>query len=306
VLISLDPERLQEAIETACQLEVSALKPGNVTVHRAGHGMTADDFLVSAAAICKPLTRKDASIGERIFAAVTATRSKVPFNTNLGIILLFAPIVHAAIVPDSERSLRARVKKRLATLDLMDAELAFRAIRLAAPGGLGTVSRHDVHRPAEVTLLHAMKEAKGRDFVARQYANGYRDVFDTGIRTARFALSRWHSPEWMAVAVYLAYLVRFPDSLITRKFGLAAAREVLATARLLESQLLAQESPESMIPALLEWDERLKDAGLNPGTSADLTAATLLALKVQEMLVNEFSGSRRQVAAQARGAFRSF
>lgn len=290
---SINSEDLAKAIRDACELEVTALKPGNVSSYRAGHGMTAADFLVSAEAIASPMTARDSSIGERIFNSVVATRGCVGCNTNLGIILLFAPIVHAALFPEPERSLKTRVNRHLATLDLMDAELAFKAICLASPGGLGNVSRHDVRRSAEVTLLHAMREAKARDLVARQYANGYRDVFEVGVRSARSALARWHSPEWMAVAVYLAYLARFPDSLIARKRGMAAAREVSATARIFAAKLSAEPRPVTLVPALLAWDEQLKNAGLNPGTSADLTAATLLALKAQEKLLGEFSGSGR-------------
>lgn len=287
----LDPESLKDAIKFACELEVAALKPGNVSSYRAGHGMTVDDFLASAEAIAGPLSERDSSIGERIFNSVAATRGGVACNTNLGIILLFAPIAHAALFPDREKRLKVRVQRHLAALDLMDAELAFRAICVASPGGLGNVARHDVRHPAEVTLLHAMKEAKARDLVARQYANGYRDIFDIGLRTARSALARWHSPEWMAVAVYLAYLARFPDSLVARKYGLAAAREVSAKAQIFAAKLLTEPRPENMVPALLEWDEDLKKTGLNPGTSADLTAATLFAMKVQEKLLGEFSGS---------------
>ncbi|MGH8728147.1 MAG: triphosphoribosyl-dephospho-CoA synthase, partial [Burkholderiales bacterium] len=207
-------------------------------------------------------------------------------------ILLFAPVAHAALIPDSERSLGTRLKHHLLTLDLMDADLAFQAICAARPGGLGDAARHDVRKPAEVTLLHAMKEARGRDLVARQYANGYRDIFDFGLRQARSALRQWHNPEWMAVAVYLAYLARFPDSLIARKFGLQAAHGVLAEAVAFEARLLRQTQPESMISELIEWDKRLKDAGLNPGTSADLTAATLFVLDVQERLTAKFSGAK--------------
>ncbi|MGH8772235.1 MAG: triphosphoribosyl-dephospho-CoA synthase [Burkholderiales bacterium] len=292
MLISLKPEALQDAIQRACHLEIAALKPGNVSHHREGHGMTAQDFLASAQAIAAPMTAPDLSIGERIFNSVQATRKAVSLNTNLGIILLFAPIVHAALAPEQERSLRTRLERQLLVLDLMDAELAFKAICAAAPGGLGEAVRHDVKRPADVTLLHAMKEAKSRDLIARQYANGYRDVFEVGLRRARSALTQWHNPEWVAVAVYLAFLARFPDSLIARKYGAPSAREVSVKAAEFEARLASETQPEKMVPALLEWDGELKNAGLNPGTSADLTAATLLILDVQERLAKRVSGKQ--------------
>ncbi|HET6756161.1 MAG TPA: triphosphoribosyl-dephospho-CoA synthase [Burkholderiales bacterium] len=292
MLISLKPEALQDAIKRACHLETAALKPGNVSRYREGHGMTVQDFLASAEAIAVPMTAPDSSIGERIFNSVQATRDMVSLNTNLGIILLFAPVIHAALSLEPERSLKTRLERHLLVLDLMDAELAFKAICTAAPGGLGEAPRHDVKRPAEVTLLHAMKEAKSRDLVARQYANGYRDVFEVGLRRARSALTQWHNPEWVAVAVYLAFLARFPDSLIARKYGAPAAREVSVRAGELEARLNRETQPENLVPALLEWDGELKNAGLNPGTSADLTAATLLILDVQERLAKRVPGKQ--------------
>lgn len=298
MLTSITPEALRDAVKSACQLEVSALKPGNVSSYSAGHGMSVQDFLASAQAIAAPMSEPDSSIGERILNSVRATRKHVPLNTNLGIILLFAPVAHAALTPEPERSLKLRLQRHLLVLDLMDAELAFQAIREARPGGLGEAARHDVRLPPEVNLLHAMKEAKGRDLIARQYANGYRDVFDIGLRRARFALAQWHNPEWMTVWVYLGFLARFPDSLIARKYGLSAAKQVSADAAQFEASLGSASQPESLIPRLLEWDEKLKNAGLNPGTSADLTAATLFVLTVQEQLAKKVSG-REPVCSKA-------
>ncbi len=96
----------------------------------------------------------------------------------------------------------------------------------------------------------------------------------------------------MAVAVYLAFLARFPDSLIGRKYGALAAREVSIKAAEFEARLASETQPEKMVPALLEWDGELKNAGLNPGTSADLTAAALLILDVQERLAIWVSGKQ--------------
>jgi len=41
------------------------------------------------------------------------------------------------------------------------------------------------------------------------------------------------------------------------------------------------------LPGLLEWDAELKCQGINPGTSADLTVATLFADKLRRMLPTE-------------------
>ena len=98
-------------------------------------------------------------------------------NTNLGIILLCAPLAAAA---ESGEDLHVALHNILAGLTIADAATAFQAILRASPAGLGTAQRHDVHRDADVTLLEAMQEAAGRDKIAFQYAFDFVDVFETG------------------------------------------------------------------------------------------------------------------------------
>ncbi len=87
---------IEAAFREACAAELAALKPGNVHRHAAGHGMTMDDFVRSADAAARPLCRTGATLGERILDAVAATRAAVGQNTNLGIVLLCAPLAMAA------------------------------------------------------------------------------------------------------------------------------------------------------------------------------------------------------------------
>ncbi|MFL6949091.1 MAG: triphosphoribosyl-dephospho-CoA synthase, partial [Xanthobacteraceae bacterium] len=180
--------RIAAAFATACRDEIDALKPGNVHVFADGHRMTAAQFVRSAEAAAGPLTLPGASIGRRILGAVEATFAAVGTNTNLGIILLCAPLAAAAEQQSSD--LRATLARLLAALDVEDARLAFRAIRLASPGGLGRVERHDVHAPATVSLRDAMAAAMDRDRIARQYVSGFEDVFDTGQEALMAARAR--------------------------------------------------------------------------------------------------------------------
>ena len=279
-------QRLAGAVRWACETEVRALKPGNVSVHSPGHGMTADDFLRSAAAAAGPLCAPGETVGGRILAAVRATRAAADCNTNLGIVLLAAPLVHAALLAGPGR-LRPALQEVLAALTVHDADQAYEAIRLARPGGLGSSPRHDVSEPPRVTLLVAMQEAAPWDSVAMQYATGYRDVFETGMPLARVCRERWRSDEWAAVAVYLDLLARIPDTLIARKLGLPAAQQVSREAAPLAQMLMLAQKPEHLSRQVLEFDSRLKQAGLNPGTTADLTVACLLALAVEEVLESE-------------------
>ncbi len=89
---ALAPATIAEAYLAACRAELAAIKPGNVHVHAAGHRMSVADFEASAALSAPPLTAPGARVGARIEAAVAATRAGVGQNTNLGIVLLCAPL----------------------------------------------------------------------------------------------------------------------------------------------------------------------------------------------------------------------
>ena len=271
---------LAAAIVSACESEIRAPKPGNVSVFAAGHGMSAEEFLLSAQAIALPLTAPGLGVGERIFAAIEATTKVVSCNTNLGIVLLCAPLMHAALQGPSDIPLQTRLQQVLLDLDVRDAELAYAAIRLANPGGLGASARHDVRSAPQVSLLDAMRAAQSRDSIARQYACGYADIFYFGVPRLRESLERWQREGWAVVATYLGFLSRWPDSLILRKRGMATASRVQAAAKTWDLKWMRTAQPAELVPDLLRWDAELKADGLNPGTSADLTVASLLAARL--------------------------
>ena len=182
------------------------------------------------------------------------------------------------------RNLRHSLLRVLDGLDVADAGDAFAAIVQASPAGLGHAERHDVFSPPRVTLKQAMAEAADRDRVARQYATGFADVFDLGIPLSAAAAARWSDPKFATLAVYLGFLSRFPDSHIVRKHGVAAAVEVGQAARKFDALLRESTNPAGLIEELLGWDAVLKARRLNPGTTADLTVATLFAVRLQSCL----------------------
>lgn len=269
-------DHVERAFRTACHIEMQALKPGNVHVHAPGAGMTVADFEASCDASAPPLTAPGLSVGRRILAAVRATQRSVGCNTNLGIILLAAPLAHAAL-SDGASDLRVRLQAVLDDLDIRDAVAAFEAIRLAAPGGLGDSTMQDVRDTPTVSLREAMAIAAARDLVARQYANGYAEIFDEGVPTLRRARRRWKDAAWAAAATYLCFLARYPDSHVSRKFGAASAEALRRQAEPFFARLVRAEDPTTMRPDLAVFDRDLKDRGLNPGTSADLCVASLFA-----------------------------
>ncbi|WP_298830856.1 triphosphoribosyl-dephospho-CoA synthase [uncultured Piscinibacter sp.] len=267
----------------ACWLDVAVRKPGNVSLVSAGHRMQAEQFVASAQAAVDPLFRLGAGVGERIEAAMDATWQAVGCNTNLGILLLCAPIaaaIECAGAVASADSLRAAIEHVLARLDLTDARAAYRAIAQANPGGLGSAPEQDVHAAPTRGLREAMALAASRDSIARQYANGHADLFDVGLAALPHGFVLMAGPAGAppsdgAVAavqrVYLGYLRHIPDSHIVRKHGEAVAHTVMTAAQGWNGVAASDRDP-----AFAAWDESLKAQGVNPGTSADLTVATLL------------------------------
>jgi triphosphoribosyl-dephospho-CoA synthase len=266
---------IADAFVEACRLELDALKPGNVHRHAEGHGMTCADFEISAQASAPELARLGERVGARIYRAVAATKAVAGKNTNLGILLLCAPLAASAERGES-------LKVILETLTLQDAQDCFAAIAAANPGGLGLAATYDVRAPATAPLLEAMAAAAHRDLIARQYANGFADIADLGLSRWRTARAQGQSPAESATSVYLSFLRTWPDSHIARKFGAETAEDVRRDA---EARVLPAFGPARRA-FFLKWDAELKARGLNPGTCADLTVATLFAAFLTESVSN--------------------
>lgn len=267
--------------QQACLAEIEALKPGNVHIFADGHGMTVQDFIRSAEVASQPIATPGASVGQRILGAVEATWQAVACNTNLGILLLSAPLLRAAERP-SETGLPGALEAELAALSIEDTQLTFQAIVRASPAGLGESPQDDVHGPAMVTLLEAMRTAQARDLIAKQYVTAYADIFAAAAFYEEVE-QRWQRPAWATTAVYLRFLAQFADSHIVRKYGLAKAEEVRSEAGHHYAAFIALENPKTYMPKLLEFDAKLKAGRLNPGTSADLTVAALLCSALQQL-----------------------
>ncbi len=271
----LSESLISDCFRKSCLLELRALKPGNVGHHADGHGMRVQQFIDSAEASAHALVAGGQGVGERVLNSVQATQKQVKDNTNLGILLLAAPLVQAARENGPDNSLRASVRKVLENLTVEDARHCYAAIRLANPGGMGRVNQQDIAVEPDITLLEAMKLAAERDRVAYQYAHNYADIFEYNLTIYEDFLNQWESPEWAATAVFLSQLARVPDSLICRKYSVLKAQEISDMIAPLAAEVLASQDPIAFESRLLSIDGHLKSIGINPGTTADLTVATL-------------------------------
>lgn len=267
-------QQLAQAYQLACLSEIEALKPGNVHIFADGHGMRVQDFILSAEASSAVIAQPELALGERIYRTVEATWHVVNCNTNLGIILLCAPIIQAVLLP-SLHGLRNQLETVLTNTTQTDATWLFKAIRKANPAGLGTVSRYDVKHAVDCSLQEAMCAAAEKDFIAEQYANGFWHVFEQGLPCFETALLRWQRPAWAATALYLFWLSHYPDSHIARKYGIEIAKKIQSEALVHHHAFQTLDNPKHYLPQLLIFDQLLKSRAINPGTSADLTVATI-------------------------------
>lgn len=283
---------LSRAFRAACVQELLALKPGNVGRGRPARGMTTGAFRLSAWVAAPRLVRSEQSLGERIHAAAERVHRAVGYNTVLGILLLAAPLLEAGRRAGRLERGRLRADPHglrnavIAVVDgatVADTDAVNRAIQVARPGGLGTAPRHDVTGPATVPLKAVMEEAAGYDRVAREYATGFAETFEHGLPTLHAGLQCWSLP-WATTYAYLELLARDRDSHVARRHGgepADALREEAWNHRDRLRHLLDDNTREpagsEVANALEAWDQRLRDQGINPGTCADLTVATLLA-----------------------------
>ncbi|MFO1350927.1 MAG: triphosphoribosyl-dephospho-CoA synthase [Gammaproteobacteria bacterium] len=277
-----------DAVWGACVTELQALKPGNVGLHAPGHGMDVADFIASARCTAEVLGAPGLTVGERIYRSITATQAAVGCNTNLGIVLLCAPLAHSALWT-SPASLRQKLHAVLAGLDQTDAEQAFAAIRLANPAGLGSSTMHDVQQSPTTGLQHAMCAAANRDRIAYQYAFDFDDIFAIGLPALAAYINRGWTAAWAAVGVYFTFLSGFADTHIQRKLGVQIAEQVRMESDHWFRILRDSAQPEPLIEPLMAFDASLKQRGINPGTSADLTVATLLADCLQALENGDFN-----------------
>ena len=263
---------LVDLIHRACLLEASARKVGNVHPAAAFESLCYADFVRSADAVAPVLARAvELGVGRTILEAVRATRAVCTHNTNLGIILLLAPL---AAVPES-RPLGEGLGDVLKSLTIEDSAFVFDAIRVASPRGLGNSSEQDVAQAPTQPLVEIMQLAADRDSIAAQYTTGFELVLRQGVPV--LAESSNFETDWerAIIRLQLRLMAAQPDTDIARKCDAHEARE---SARIAQ-EVLASGWPDTTSgqQRLSEFDGWLRARGSlrNPGTTADLVTACL-------------------------------
>ena len=265
------------AATLACIYEATAPKPGNVHPDACFCDVSYADFVASAVVIGPVFDRAHhVGVGATVLEAVRTTRIATDTNTNLGTLLLLAPL---AAVPTDAR-LSDGIQSVLDRLTADDTHRVYAAIRLSRAGGLGHADKADVFAgaPTELTLVEAMRLAAERDRVARQYTNNFQDVFTGPAAWISSGVEHGWSLSDSIVHAHIRQMAAAPDSLIRRKCGASVANESQQRA----GEVLAAGRPAEATyqHALADFDRWLRADGhrRNPGTTADLIAAGLFVL----------------------------
>ena len=242
--------------------------------------MTVENFLTSAFVTAPIISDPTLKLSERILHSVNATQKAVAMNTNLGMILLCAPIA-TANDHGSSGNLRLSISKVIKQTGIGDAEEILEAIRLAAPSGLSEVDMHDVREPASANIHTIMNEARSKDMIARQYSDGFGEIFGFGFKQIEEGATARLSDCDVVTKVYLGYLSQFPDTHIVRQHGTPIAEDIRKNAGRLYQDFQTESCAEALRERLMHADATWKANDINPGTSADLTVATIFAYAIE-------------------------
>ncbi len=285
--------------QLACALEAACPKPGNVNRFHDFSDTKLEHFLASAVAIGdaareaaergyrikrQGLDYASLGLGELIMRAVKDSRRwHRGGNTNLGIAMLIIPLSAgyglALAEGTGDRAVRREILRAIRDSTAEDALNFYMAIKIAMPGGLGSANTLDVMSEGslleitreELSLHHILKLSK-EDSIPGELTGRMRITFEVGCPEIMEVYERTEDLTLATLHGYMRILAEVPDSLIARKKGLKAAKDISSMAR---EVLNAGMSMEDV--AAFDMKIRREDNSLNPGTTADLSTSSLMA-----------------------------
>jgi len=273
-----DPDRTAQCAVLAMLFELSSSpKPGNVDRCHDFSDIGFHHFLASAVS-SYPVFRKAAQglgcPGSLILEGVQAWRDwNLSSNTHFGSLVLMIPIALAAGTASRQGGdLESDLPGVLEKTTVQDAVDFYRAFELAG-ARVAEVELFSLMDPgsenalceSEKTLLELMRLSMGHDIVAREWATNYRRSFLLAERLVE--QTEEHGLNDGVVRTFLEALAEVPDSLISAKFGPDKARQV--------SRQAAQALADSTLEKARQMDCDLLGQDINPGSTADLIAASL-------------------------------
>jgi triphosphoribosyl-dephospho-CoA synthase len=259
----------------ALLLEVTGTpKPGNVDRHRDHPDLRFEHFLAGAVGARSGLSLmvEDGPLGVTFERSVEGMADQRGGNTQFGALLLLAPLVRAAGdgggVPSPASA--SEVVEATTVEDAVSFYRAFEHVDVAVEDPPEGFDDLDVRRgsdvaPAlreqELTLADVMDVSADVDGIAAEWAGGFERTFEAA---ERILDGDGPVPD-RASRAFLRLLADEVDTFVVKTADRAAAEEATRRAR---AVLGGEEDGE-------ELAEEFVERGINPGTTADLTAGAL-------------------------------
>lgn len=286
----------------ACALDATIPKPGNVSRLGDHKDTTLSMFLVSSIALLPTfikasewgwngfnsgIAQTQENLGSLILEGIKETRDLwgISKNTNLGLVLFLVPFSIAAGSALRQGGnfpivLKESLRKLLENSTVEDAFLVAKAIRRANPGGLGTVDKLDVTKndlrdvliEQNINLKRFFAQSREKDIICREYAEDFQITFEFILPK----FERYYEKsclEKAIIQVFIEILSHFPDSHIKRTKGTQIAELCSNKARevLSEGGIYAKGGATR----ITNLDNDFRRNEINPGSTADLTAASI-------------------------------
>ena len=282
----MNADEIAKIAQIASALEVSGYpKPGNVHRTRDFEDMEFEDFIISGIVIgdtIREATRdvdvNNPQLGKYILQAVSETDRWIKNNTNLGIVMMLTPIAVACRISNSFDEIRDNIKLIMSNTSVDDACDLYDAINIADAGGMGDQDEYDVSsdnakqelKDNNQTMFDVLKISAPWDMLAREMTSDMPAVFEIGY-PAYYEFRKEKSKNESCVLTFLTILSQVPDTLISRKYGSDEALKISMMTR----DLLNLKDSSDFQEKLKEFDDYLFKNKYNPGTTADLTAASI-------------------------------
>ena len=252
-----------EQAQLAMMLEVCAFpKPGNVDRCHDYETTRVEHFLASTILVRPALDRAErgeGGIGSLILDAVERTNVHSGGNTHFGAFILLMPLIMGGDIPGAERVVRETTVE--------DAVLFYTAfgktkVRVITGNDLDVTDPHscDIIRQQGMTLFDIMLYSAKNDMVAREWINGFQLT-----RRGADLLKAYGCGRDSIVQTFLNLLATEPDTFIIKKHGKDTAWEVMQKAQDVRNGLRD----------LVTFDQECINAGINPGSIADIMIAAL-------------------------------
>jgi len=294
----MNPELIAKIAQISSVLEVSGYpKPGNVHRTRDFQDMVFEDFIISGivigdtireaasfgSEINNSISFKEANVGKYILQAVKETDKWVNNNTNLGIIMLLTPIAISAAISSNMEELRENIHNIIINSTVIDAIALYEAIGIADAGGMGDTDEFSVTSEEatkelienNLNIFDVLDISSSWDSLAKELTNKMPVTFDIGHPTF-LKLKKEYSTNLATITTFLTILSNVPDTLISRKYGKKKAAEVSDLANAVLDSMDINDGLNTFNKKIKDFDNYLFENKLNPGTTADLTASSIM------------------------------